>query len=105
VAKRASRTPRPKGTAPGILTWTRTRRVLSELGVDEQRFIRVYESLPSARAARELDEALAAAGERFEKDGDFAAFKRAIKSNNDQQANARLGRYFKHKTRRQILQG
>jgi hypothetical protein len=42
---------------------------------------------------------LLGAGERFARDGDFAAFKRAIKANNDQQANARLGRYFKFKTR------
>ena len=100
MAKRAQRQPRPKGTAPSILTWTRTRRTLAELGVDEERFIKAYESLPSTRAPRDLDEALLAAGERFTKDGDFAAFKRGIKSTNDQQANARLGRYFRYRTRK-----
>jgi len=98
--KRSPRTPRAKGTAPKLLTWGKTRRALGELGVDEQKFIKAYESLGSTRAPRQLDEALRAAGERFSRDGDFAAFKRAIKSNNDQQANARLGRYFKWKTRR-----
>jgi hypothetical protein len=97
--RRPPRQPRPRGTAPNILTWTRTRRTLAELGVDEKRFIHVYETLPSTRAPRDLDEALLHAGERFVKDGDFGAFKRAIKSNNDQQANARLGRYFRYRTR------
>ena len=97
--KRGPRTPRAKGTAPKLLTWGKTRRALAELGIEEARFIRAYESLASTRSPRQLDEVLLAAGERFAKDGDFAAFKRAIKSNNDQQANARLGRYFKFKTR------
>jgi hypothetical protein len=105
LAKRAARQPRPKGTAPNILTWTRTRRTLAELGVDEERFIKTYESLPSTRSPRDLDETLLQAGERFTKDGDFAAFKRAIKSNNDQQANARLGRYFRYRTRRERSSG
>ena len=98
-SKRAPRTPRDKGTAPKLLTWGKTRRALAELGVEETRFIKAYESLSSSRAPRQLDEVLLAAGERFARDGDFTAFKRAIKSNNDQQANARLGRYFKYKTR------
>ena len=97
--KRGPRSPRAKGTAPKLLTWGKTRRALAELGVEESRFIKAYESLESTRAPRQLDEVLLAAGDRFAKDGDFAAFKRAIKSNNDQQANARLGRYFKFKTR------
>ena len=97
--KRAPRTPRAKGTAPKLLTWGKTRRALAELGVDESRFIKAYESLASSRSPRTLDDALLGAGERFARDGDFAAFKRAIKANNDQQANARLGRYFKYKTR------
>jgi hypothetical protein len=97
--KRAPRTPRVKGTAPKLLTWGKTRRALGELGVDEQRFIKAYESLSSSRSPRQLDDVLLGAGERFARDGDFAAFKRAIKANNDQQANARLGRYFKFKTR------
>ena len=97
--KRAPRTPRPKGTAPKLLTWGKTRRTLAELGVDEQRFIKAYESLSTSRSPRQLDDVLLGAGERFSRDGDFTAFKRAIKANNDQQANARLGRYFKYKTR------
>jgi len=97
--KRAPRTPRAKGTAPKLLTWGKTRRALAELGVDDSRFIKAYESLSSARSPRALDDVLLGAGERFARDGDFAAFKRAIKANNDQQANARLGRYFKYKTR------
>jgi hypothetical protein len=99
--KRAPRTARAKGTAPKLLTWGKTRRALGELGVDEQRFIKAYESLSSTRSPRQLDEVLLGAGERFARDGDFAAFKRAIKANNDQQANARLGRYFKFRTRRE----
>lgn len=99
--KRAPRTPRAKGTAPKLLTWGKTRRALAELGVEESRFIKAYESLSSSRSPRALDEVLLAAGERFSRDGDFAAFKRAIKANNDQQANARLGRYFKFRTRRE----
>ncbi len=97
--KRGPRNPRAKGTAPKLLTWGKTRRALADLGVEEARFIKAYESLSSTRAPRQLDEALMSAGDRFTKDGDFAAFKRAIKSTNDQQANARLGRYFKFKTR------
>jgi hypothetical protein len=98
--KRSPRTARAKGTAPKLLTWGKTKRALGELGVDEQKFIKAYESLGSSRSPRQLDEVLMAAGERFSRDGDFGAFKRAIKSNNDQQANARLGRYFKWKTRK-----
>jgi hypothetical protein len=97
--KRGPRNPRAKGTAPKLLTWGKTRRALAELGIEEARFIKAYESLANTRSPRQLDEALLAAGDRFAKDGDFAAFKRAIKSDNDQQANARLGRYFKFKTR------
>ena len=97
--KRGPRTPRAKGTAPKLLTWGKTKRALAELGIEEARFIKAYESLDRTRSPRKLDEALLAAGDRFTKDGDFTAFKRAIKSNNDQQANARLGRYFKYKTR------
>jgi hypothetical protein len=82
-----------------LLTWGKTRRTLAELGVDEQRFIKAYESLSTSRSPRQLDDVLLGAGERFSRDGDFTAFKRAIKANNDQQANARLGRYFKYKTR------
>ena len=99
--RRSPRTPRAKGTAPKLLTWGKTKRALAELGIEEQRFIKAYESLASTRSPRQLDEVLLAAGERFSRDGDFTAFKRAIKSNNDQQANARLGRYFKFKTRRE----
>ncbi|MFI5316416.1 MAG: hypothetical protein ACHQ6T_12000 [Myxococcota bacterium] len=99
--RRSPRTPRAKGTAPKLLTWGKTKRALGELGIDEHKFIKAYESLASTRSPRQLDAVLLAAGERFARDGDFGAFKRAIKSNNDQQANARLGRYFKYKTRRE----
>jgi hypothetical protein len=86
-----------------MLSWSKVRRTIEELGWDTQLFIKQYEGLGRAvRGMRKPDTVLLAAGQAFEGTGDLEAFKRAIAAKNTQELYAKLGRYQAWKARAEL---
>jgi hypothetical protein len=82
-----------------MLSWSKVRRTIEDLGWDTQVFIKQYETLGrAAHGMRKPDSALLSAGAAFDESGDLDAFKRAISAKNTQELYAKLGRYQAWKT-------
>ena len=83
-----------------MLSWSKVRRTIEELGWDTQLFIKQYETLGRAtHGMRKPDSALLSAGAAFEDSGDLEAFKRAVSAKSTQELYAKLGRYQAWKAR------
>jgi hypothetical protein len=80
-----------KKSGTKMLSWSKVRRALEELGWDAETFIARYES--SGRRARKPDSELLRAGEAFDETGDLEAFKSAVGARTTQELYAKLGRY------------
>ncbi len=90
--KRASRKLSKSGNK--MLSWSKVRRALEDLGWDTQLFIKQYEMLGrAAHGMRKPDAALLSAGATFDETGDLDAFKRAVSAKSTQELYAKLGRY------------
>ena len=86
-----------------MLSWSKVRRTIEELGWDTQLFIKQYETLGrAAHGMRKPDSALLSAGAAFEASGDLDAFKRAVSAKNTQELYAKLGRYQAWKARAEV---
>jgi hypothetical protein len=98
VRKRATRKLAKSGNK--MLSWSKVRRTIEELGWDTQLFIKQYEALGrAAHGMRKPDSVLLSAGAAFEASGDLDAFKRAVAAKNTQELYAKLGRYQAWKAR------
>jgi hypothetical protein len=77
-----------------MLSWSKVRRTIEELGWDTQLFIKQYEALGRvAHGMRKPDSALLSAGAAFDISGDLDAFRHAVAAKNTQELYAKLGRY------------
>ena len=87
-----------------MLSWSKVRRTIEELGWDTQLFIKQYESLGrAAHGMRKPDAGLLSAGASFDSSGDLDAFKRAVSAKSTQELYAKLGRYQAWKSRESEL--